>query len=223
MQAKEGFGLTKLFIGIPIISLGIFNLLDQIDKNQNLIERSYLTFIFIILGILVLFLSKKISLSILFLFIAIYTLLDPSNISDYSASIFFIYAFHLIQKKWYAISISAVTMLSLAYRATNHSLTIYQSFGMLIGFMVVYAVYYFLIYKNYPKPITARIKQLSEDENKLLRLMCSGCSQENAGIEIGHKDKHITSKAMKDIREKLDISKEESNYKVIAIFLKYGK
>ena len=53
--------------------------------------------------------------------------------------------------------------------------------------------------------------------------MCAGYSQENAGIDIGHKNKHETSKMMKDIRSKMEIDKNESNYKIISIFTKHGK
>lgn len=52
--------------------------------------------------------------------------------------------------------------------------------------------------------------------------MCAGYSQENAGIEIGHKNKHETSKMMREIREKMEIDKNESNYKIISIFTEYG-
>jgi hypothetical protein len=195
------FGWIDIFIIFTSILLGTFNLLNQIDLGKDIIARCYLTLPFFIIPFIVVFAGKKIAISFIFIIIGVGIILDPSNISDFSGSIFFIFAFHIINKKKYVIPIGIITAAALAIRATKISMTIYESFMILLAYVVVYALYYFIIYKKTEKPVSVRFSQLNKEENKILEHMASGLSQKEAGGELGY-DKFHTNYIVKEIRKK---------------------
>jgi hypothetical protein len=157
--------------------------------------------ILILIILTIVFKSKYITATV-FLILAIGTSLDPANITDYSGSIFFIYSFHLIRKKEYAWAIIILTIACVTTRSIIAGDTVPEAFILLSIFFYIYAIYYFLIYKDCIKPVRIRFKELSKQETKLLKLMAEGHSQKTAGAQIGLSISQ-TSELVKNIRIKL--------------------
>jgi predicted DNA-binding protein (UPF0251 family) len=188
-------------LNISIISLVLFfNLTDQVFKYQSYFERIVFTLPFILIILFVLLFNKnKVMQSIIFLVIAIGTSLDPANISDYSGAIFFVYSFHLIKKKWYALLIFFLTIASVTTRSLINGDTIPQSFVLLSVFFYIYAIYYFLIFKASWK----KKSPLSKEQMNIMRMVAvDGMSQKMIAAELGiSQDKVFTE--IKEIRELL--------------------
>lgn len=220
---KKVFGWADIVISILLFLLSAINYSSQKPLDNSLLWKIYLTVPYIVMGILVYFFDRKYMIAVVLFIIGTMAIIDPSNFSDFSASAFFYFSWHMIKKYKYAIFLYAITVFGVAYRATMMDITIYRSFGILLAFTSMYALYYFIILKDNNSTIKGNIKSLTKKENKLLEYMCNGDSQENAGSKIGHKRKQETSKMMKNIREKLNIEKQESNYKVISTYLNHGK
>lgn len=220
---REGSGWVKFSISLVILLIGVTNIFIQYSKTGNVFDRPHLSFLLILFSILIYFAGTKYVISTIFIVLGVLTLIDPANISDLTPSLLFIFAFHLVKKPKYSIVLFGITLIGISARATRMGMTVYQASILFLGFAFMYACYYFIIYRSLPKPINNSIKQLSEDENKLLQLMVSGYEQQEAGRELGHKNKQKTSLMMKSIREKLNIEPHESNYKVISLYHVYGK
>lgn len=223
-QRHKHGGTTKLYNSIFLVAIGIHNLIDQIIEGQSVIERWHYTAPFFLLAIIIYYTPKqKIVLSYGLLVFAVVSHLDAIDPNGFNSAIIFLMAYINNKKKHIAILVVFLSFTSIVYKSGISLGTPSDAFLLLI----LYSYFFFSFYKeviiHILMPFNTKLKQLSDDENKLLQLMCDGYSQENAGSEIGHKDKHTTSKAMKDIRQKLQITNEESTYKAIAIYLKYGK
>jgi DNA-binding CsgD family transcriptional regulator len=216
-------GSTNILISATLFLLFFYNVTNQIIGQKDFIERLPYTLPFIVLAILAYIIKSKKFLSFIYLFIAVFTTINTPNISDYSGVLGFIIAFDLIKKNKYGIFLITIMAISLTTRLVISNETIPRSLAMVMIFSFWSISYYTVIYRNYPKPIKARIKQLSEEENKLLQLMCAGHSQQEAGRELGHKYKQVTNFMINDIREKLNVDKSEATYKLIYLYTLYGK
>lgn len=216
-------GSTNILISSTLLLLFFYNITNQIIGQKDIIARLPYTLPFIVLAIASYLIRSNKFLSGVYLFIAIFTTINTPNISDYSGVLGFIIAFDLIKKRGYGITLMLIMAASLGLRLVISDETIPRTLAMIMIFAFWSISYYTVIYKHYPKPIKRSIKQLTEDENKLLQLMISGYEQQEAGKELGHNNKQKTSLMMKSIREKLHIEPHESNYKVISLYHVYGK
>lgn len=192
------------YINIPIIFLVLFfNIADQFIKNQNYIDRIIFTIPFLLLMVIILFFkNNKYIHSLLFLIIAIGTTLDPVNISDYSGAIFFIYSFHLVKDKRYAGFLTIITVLSITIRSIIANDTIPGTLIMIAVYAYIYAIYYLIIYRQI-KPISIKVNNLSETENKLLSGLASGQSQKTTIANMGL-SQSVGYDTVKKIKEKLN-------------------
>lgn len=224
IKQKKGDGGNLKLINITILSLVIFFYITSYwIENRSIMDMAINSLPFLIMIILLVFLNSRIINSLIFLIIAIGTTIDPANISDYSGAIFFIYSFHLIKDKRYAGFLSLITISCLTIRSIIVNDTIPGTLIMIAVYGYIYAIYFFLIFKQEETPISKKLKQLTKEENELLIKMCSGKPQGIAGQEIGHNNKQQTSKLVSGIRKKLSVLDSESTDKVIYIFSKYGK
>ncbi len=162
-----------------------FNVLDQIDLGQPFLERLVYTAPFVFMLLLGAVFRRNITfISIIYLIIAIGTSLDPENVSDYSGSIFFMFSFHIVKKKWYALVIIFTTMGAVAFRSIINGDTVSQAFVLLSVFFYIYAIYYFLIYKPMSNRPAIKIEDLTIEENNMLQLLAKGLSQKEAAAEM---------------------------------------
>lgn len=196
-------GLIKNIISSGLFILFIINLIDQISKHQNIIERSYLTIPFLALSILIVILDIKKGLSFLFFLIGAYTLMIPEGSSDYSAALYFIFLFQINPSLKRSLFISTITIIGIILRTYIYHFSIFQGFGILLAFAVTYGFYYFLIYLNQDKKPISKFKRLTKEENTIIQHIANGMTQKEAGFELGY-DKFKTNYIVKEIRKKLD-------------------
>lgn len=176
-------GTTKILDGSIFFIVFFYNITDQVLKQQNILARIEYTLPFLVFGIIVfMFGNKYISAGIYYL-IACGILLGLPNYSDFSSSIFFIFSFHLINKRWAFVSILITTVILLSLRLTLTQDTIPSTVLMLIIYSYVYLLYYFLIYK---KPLKTIDKiDISEEEKAIVKLYCNGYTYEQIVITLG--------------------------------------
>jgi hypothetical protein len=155
----------------------------------------------IVMAVVVYYVGVKVIISIVFMIIASITFIDAPNISDMTAVFIFVLGFELIKSCKSAIIIYSLNIVLIAFRASYRGMTIYQAFVLLVGMSVMYALYYFIIYKDSDRKSSVKFKSLTKEENKILSFIANGMSQKEAGFELGY-DKYKTNYIVKEIRKK---------------------
>jgi len=223
-QKPDHGGIINNYNAIFFIIIGIHNIIDQLIEGQNVIERWHYTAPFLLLALIVYIIpNHKIILSYMFLIIAIITHIDAIDPNGFNSAILFLMAYINNKKRHMFWLIIFLSFSSIIYRSGIAQGTPSDAIILVVLYIYFFVAFYKEAISVIPKPIKSKLKTLTAEENKILELMCSGYSQEKAGAAVGYKDKHITSKAMKEIREKLGIQKDESTYKAIALYLENGK
>lgn len=208
-QLHKPVGLISLSISILAFLLFSFNLLDQITKGQDLLQRSYLTIPYLVLSILPYFLNERIMSVILYLGVGIYLTLDPNTNGDISGIIFFMFAISLYKSKYFKISILSLTLITIAIRSTIINQTIFQTFSYMMGVTLICISYFKLFLKK-------SMTNLNKDEAKILSLMAAGMSQKEAGFTM-NLDQSQTNYLIKNIR------KNCGNITLNQVMFLYGK
>ena len=143
--------------------VGLFTLLNEILKGRDLISRSYLTLTFFILAFLMY--NKKTSKlikSIVFILSGIvYQVFSIPDSSYIGASVFFILAFLQYDNIKHGISLSLVSLISIAIKSTITGDTPSQLITSISIFILLYGNAY-LIIKEYKKKIANLQKKLRE-------------------------------------------------------------
>ena len=182
-----GKTLEISIINISLLFLVLFfNLSDQYEKGQDFYE--YLLYVWpfgVLLILSLLFKNSKKLHAIIFLILAIGTTIDPANDSDYSGAIFFIYSFHIINKHWYAVFVSVVSIACLTVRSIVLVDTVPGTLIMIAVFAYIYSIYYFLIFKPMKRKPAIHMKDLSREENRILECLSVGLSQKEAATKMG--------------------------------------
>jgi len=203
MFHKCHFGWDRFFISISLLSVSILNILLQYIKTGNILDRPYLTLLLIILSIIIYVIGTKSIISIILLILGIITLIDSPNISDLTAALLFIFSYQLLKNIKYGIFVLSLNVIAIAFKATYKSMSIYQSFILLLGFSSIYILYYFIIFKNCTPKV--KLSDLTKQENQILSDIAAGKTQK----EIASNMKISTNKVndiLKSVRKKTGIS-----------------
>jgi DNA-binding NarL/FixJ family response regulator len=168
MKRRKGLapirgGETKdLFNTLIIFSISIFNVIDQLMKGQNILERILYTLPFLIVSFLI-YNNKtsKITKSIIFLLLGILYHLNVKDPSSIGATSFFIIAFlqHINIKS--GIVVLSLSMIIIVVRSTMAIDTPSQLITTIASFIFLYGNVY-LIFKKYKSKIADLQRQLKE-------------------------------------------------------------
>ena len=189
-------------VNLVILSMiAFFNAMTYYIQTENIIEMGTRIVPFVIMIIVLLATDCKKSSAVIFLLIAIGTTLDPANDSDYSGAIFFIYSFHIINKHWYAVFLSVVSIACLTVRSIVLVDTVPGTLIMIAVFAYIYSIYYFLIFKPMKRKPAIHMKDLSREENRILECLSVGLSQKEAAANMGIKHTKAAY-LIKQIKEK---------------------
>jgi hypothetical protein len=104
---------------------------------------------------------------------ALYSAFTPEVAGDYSASVFFMFSFHLYQKKLYAIFLLVLSITSIALNSSMIGHTVNLTIGLIVGYGVVYILYYFILFKRKKRRVDLW-KEISEKEKAILKLFMNG-------------------------------------------------
>lgn len=178
-------GKLKTVNLVVLIMIAFFNAMTYYIQTENIIEMGTRIVPFVIMIIVLMATDCKKSSAVIFLLIAIGTTLDPANDSDYSGAIFFIYSFHIINKHWYAVFISVVSIACLTVRSIVLVDTVPGTLIMIAVFAYIYSIYYFLIFKPMKRKPAIHMKDLSREENRILECLSVGLSQKEAAAKMG--------------------------------------
>jgi hypothetical protein len=190
-------GLTKDYFNTSIlVVIGLFNLVDQIIKNQNIIYRSYLTIPFIVLAILIF--NKKTSSatkSIIFMLLGVIYHISIVDSSDLGSSVFFILAFVQHKNIRHGIVISITTLVLIVVMSTKIPQTPSQIITIISVFILIYGNIYqatktrYKIIEVIPKPkpkiINLDIINITQEEKAILKLYCNGYDYEKISKTLG--------------------------------------
>ncbi len=220
LQSQEVLdGLIKYTSILLLFGLSIFNITDQIVKGQSLIERSYLTFPFVILGVVGFFIKPKIFLSVILFIAGLYNLIIPSGGGDCSSAVWFFLSFECNKKDKLGIVIIVTTLISLPYRSLIYDYTIFQIFSLTLGYTIIYIIYYKYVYLKYKKK-RVEISELTADENQLVTyLTYEDISQKEAGALMELKSNKAND-MLKQVKDKLEVT---TVYSVIRLVAEYNK
>lgn len=174
MSLNTDGGITVNYLDSSVfLVVFIYNLTDQIIKNQNIMERWSYTIPFLIMSILIFFLGNKYVRCITYYLLAVSVLFTAEYYSDFSSSIFFIYSFHVIKKKSVLILNLTSTVVFLSIRYTIYDKSIMSIVLMMIIFAYIYSIYYFLIFKHKKKRVDIWDK-VSQKDRDILKLFMQG-------------------------------------------------
>ena len=187
-------GLISNIISILSFLLFSLNLMDQIIKGQSIIGRVYMTLPFFVLGLLAMILNNKKTLTILFFISGIYLTIRQPDMGDISGAFLFMAVYKLYKKNTVGILMIAISLVCVSIRSTILQATIYSSFGLLLGFLVLYFLYFIVFCKK-------GLILLNKKEKSILNLMADGYSQKEAGYELGL-DQSQANYLIKNIRDK---------------------
>lgn len=187
---------------IVLLLVFLFNIINQISENKDIIERATYTLPFLLILIaIVIFKNNKYLQAFIFMIVGVFVTLDAPNISDFSSAILFIYSVHLIKKHYYSVFILLLTVSIITIRSLLFKDTIPGSFIMVSVYLYIYTIYFMLIYSKAEVTTVVKFEGLTKEENQILRYMANGLSQKEAGFELGY-DKFQTNYIVKEIRKK---------------------
>jgi hypothetical protein len=156
MKSKQlqGVGVIKYIIAVVLMLLFVFNLLDQIQKDQDIIRRSYLTIPFLLISLSSLFIENKKYIAGAILICAVYSATDKMGETDFSI-ILFILSYAINKSKKYGIVVVVISLISVTIRFQLFDMTIYQYFLQVIAYISVFTLTYLIIFKQKtPKPVS---------------------------------------------------------------------
>lgn len=173
---------TKYINCIGLTITPIYSTIILYDQGLTLQKAtSYLLPFFVMVVIILITKGNKYVTAFVYLFMAVGTSIDPTNITDYSGMIYFAFSFQQIKNKYYGIAIILITCVCLTLRSVLFEDTIPQAVLMLIAFAYLYALYYrFNIHesvKNHTKvEIGDKIEEANPTNVKIMQMRCLGYS-----------------------------------------------
>ena len=203
-------GFNVLFL----ISIGIFNIINQLTNKDSLKGITFTGIFFIIAFLVYILPFRKIILAYLFLFLALavhYSMIDPSGFS--SASLF-VLAYSNRSRTRFGILVLFLTVVIITYKASISGDTPSQFILSISLYVFLYGNFYFEIFSKLRSPIRSRISNLTEKENALISGMASGINKKKIFSNIGVTEA-IGYDMIKKIKNKLDAeTTEEITYKL---------
>lgn len=211
-------------IGAAILFLlFLLNLMNQFKLNEVLSNRLEYTLLYLFLSIFMYFFDFKLSIVIVLFVIGIHNIIDDPNPSSLSGLVFFTLAYFGAKNYKWMITANIIMISSVIHRSTKYNDTIPQAMAIVMAYIGLYFLFYWLVNHTVENPIAKRLKKLTKQENKLLELMSQGKHQGTAGKMVAGWDKYETSRVIRGIREKLELTSEESNTKINTIYITKGK
>ena len=172
---QGAFGELKVFNTVALAVLLAFNIINSISEGYD-VKAVVVTILTVAIALTISLLSvyKNALLIALYLYIAIILAIYPSNISDFSASIFFVFSFNITKSKKIGVGILSISLVLVLIRSIIFEDTMAGSFMMLAAYSVVYITHYYLMLKNHFKRRVDVWNGISEKEKAILKLYMRG-------------------------------------------------
>lgn len=186
LQVGEYGELSFLNI-ITVSVLFVLNIINTIYQKYTLSDTSHV-FIVLIVAIMVTVMLRryKVYLLIAYVFMGICIILDPSNVSDFSPAIFFIFSFHILKNKFYGIGVLILSLILVTIKALVVNDTLPGIVIMIIAYAYIYTTYYFLIYKKHEQEkqdlTNNHIKEIEKLKSKTLRIDTLGLKEKEKAM-----------------------------------------
>lgn len=195
-----------------LIGLTLYNLIDQIEKNQNIIERWPYTLPFIILALIVFIFKNKTLNMISFYIVGLFSLVFSPNHSSFNAALLFLYSFHQNRTYLYAKIIILTTFVGLLLRMIILDETISKGFLMIFTFSFFY-YQYIHIFHPFKNNI---LNKLTREHRVIVELTAQGNPQKTVGANMG-----MTRQQVNDELKK--IRKNTGSNSLTNLMYKYGQ
>lgn len=194
--------------------LFVYNLLDQIIKNQNILLRIQYTVPFLIAAILCYVFRKKYKYNAyLFAVMSVFSIVFTNQPGVLTGTVFLVFSLYIFQTKKTNIIIAGCAAVAIATKIFTGFSTI-QVLNLIIGYAYCVAIYYFLIH---PKPATVS-EDIDYELAELVKLQLQGFTTK----EIG--DKLCASPAA--ITKRLERARKEyecrTNYQLLGKLVRIG-
>lgn len=203
LKEVGGSGNLKILEASVFLLISIFNIIGIIQDKESIIGNYLYWMPFAVFSIVILFFGNRYLSAFLYyvLSISITLFVVPSeSLSDFSGSIFFVFAYHQIKKPWAVFTVLITTISCIVFRSITMGDTIQGNSLMILIYFLVYGIYWLTIYHPEKKESFCN---LCKEENKLLELMAEGLSQKEAGAVLGL-DQSQANNYVKKIKRKTD-------------------
>jgi len=171
------------------------------------------------IAVIVLLVKKDKGLLLVFLVAAGYTILRPTGISDYSASIWFIFSYRLFKSKRTAIIFGALNVFLIGVRCVTTDYTVLQCFVLLLAFVAIYFLYYYLFVRESNKTqsvnntnvvLSYDLRKVNFEVIEIVQLRCKGYDwwEINDIMQLNIQDRSV-NRRVTDAQKKLGFKTRE--------------
>lgn len=204
---QKAVGYLRIIFSALLLILASLNLTTNIKGKEDLITILLMSLPFIILSIIMLKVSNDKAIIIACLIAGLYSAFNQNVIGDYSASIFFLFSFHISRNRKYGLSLIMLSIFSISINAILSESRIAVVVGLLISYTVIYIIYYFFILKPIENKHNINFSTRSEEEKAILKLYAKGYSYAEISKTLGMNVTDVT------IRRKIKAVKDDSKAK----------
>lgn len=206
-QHLKAVGYFRIVLSLSLFSIFTLNLITGMINNINLKTVFIMTIPFFLLSIIMFLVSNKNAIILSCLIAGLYSSLNGNTTGDYSASIFFIFSFHLSKNKKYGIFLIFTSILCISINAIIVDSRIAVLVGLFIAYTVIYIIYYYFILKPCEDHHNFNLATRTEEEKAILKLYGKGYSYSQISKTLGLNVTDTT------IRRKIKAVKDDSKCK----------
>ena len=207
LYQQRAVGYLRIIFSCLLAILACINLTTDISNKENIFKILLMSVPFIILSIVMLKLSNNKAIILACLIAGLYSSFNQNVIGDYSASIFFIFSFHVSRNKKYGLVLIMISLLSVSINAIIIDSRIAVVVGLFISYSVIYIIYYYFLLKPLENKYSINFSTRSEEEKAILKLYAKGNSYSEISKKLGLNVTDIT------IRRKIKSVKDDSGAK----------
>ncbi len=150
------------------------NLIDQISKEQSLIDRWDKTLPFLLMAVLSVFALKKFKInSILYAIIGIFCFFSSTETGNLTGVIFIIFSVYIAMLDWVSVTVIVLGFISIGLKVFK-DFSANQIIILILGFIYTGLIYYILIH---PKPTTQKIiycQNLDPETVQIIQYLADG-------------------------------------------------
>ncbi|MCP4355927.1 MAG: hypothetical protein GY793_09920 [Proteobacteria bacterium] len=206
-------GWVNIILSSVLYLLTTINIITGISYGDGFLY--YLAYVipYLTLGLSITIFGWGKSLPYVLLVVGVITTWNTSMPYDLSGFIFFCLAIYMKKNNAFNIFVLNATIISIVLRSVKINMYPPRVVVLVLGYFVLYALFYFIVYRPCIKPLRDKeklLKNFTDQEKELIKLLRSGETQKTAG--------HIMSLPPNGANDMLKKLKKESGCKTTIEF-----
>jgi len=204
---QKAVGYIRLIFSALLFIISSMNLVGTIKNHETFFIIFIMSIPFMVLSVIMLRITNDKAIILACLIAGLYSAFNQNVIGDYSASIFFIFSFHISRNRKYGLSLIMLSIFSISINAILNESRIAVVVGLFISYTVIYIIYYYFVLKPIENKHNINYSTRSEEEKAILKLYAKGYSYSDISKTLGMNVTDVT------IRRKIKSVKDDSKSK----------